>query len=174
MISPDKPKLKLEDDQFERTKYAENLAKIIIDQSNQEGFVIGVYGTWGSGKSTFFEYILHYLEQSSNNSLITVVRFNPWWFSGKQDLTIALLSELQSQLSTELTKLLKKLGKIIATRIAPQIIKISQLSQTKIGILMAQIAKIFIFLIKIFLNTESIPKIKQNISDELKKVAEKY
>lgn len=101
MISPDKPKIKLEDDLFERTKYAENLAKIILDQSHQEGFVMGVYGTWGSGKSTFLEYILRYLEQStqsSNNSLITVVRFNPWWFSGKQDLTIALLRELQFEL----------------------------------------------------------------------------
>lgn len=162
MISPDKPKIELEDDQFERTKYAEHLAKIIIDQPNEEGFVIGIYGTWGSGKSTFLEYILRYLEastKSSNNSNMTVVRFNPWWFSGKQDLTIALLIELQSKLPGAFAKKLIK-------NITALMIKITKFAHTRT-------ADLLVLILTLCRKAPSIPEIKQKISGELKKSSRK-
>jgi len=53
----------------------------------QEGFVFALNGPWGAGKTTIINFVLHFLieEQKEENELV-VVRFNPWWFSGREQL----------------------------------------------------------------------------------------
>ena len=64
----------------------------------KEGAVLGIYGPWGSGKKTsVLNFIQHYLKHESNFSPL-VVQFNPWWFSGQEDLTIRFFASLKAEL----------------------------------------------------------------------------
>lgn len=63
--------------------FAHRLALSIRDMFNPEGFVIAINAKWGSGKTSFLNFVEHYLKTESD---LRIVKFNPWWFSGKDDL----------------------------------------------------------------------------------------
>lgn len=47
-------------DELERAKYAESIADILLSQNNEEleeGIVLGLYGSWGSGKTSFINLV---------------------------------------------------------------------------------------------------------------------
>lgn len=76
-----------EQDRLGRAEFARFLASAIIRMDAEEGFVFALNGPWGSGKTTIINFVLHFLaaEQQEKNELVTV-RFNPWWFSGREQL----------------------------------------------------------------------------------------
>lgn len=55
-----------------------------------EGLVVGVLGPWGSGKTSF----VNIPRQSFARAEISVVDFNPWMFSGAEQLVSAFFTEL--------------------------------------------------------------------------------
>ena len=64
-----------------------------------EGLVIAIYGPWGSGKTTLLNFVVHYLKQRQKNGQPIIVQFNPWWFSGHEDLTRRFFDQLLTVLS---------------------------------------------------------------------------
>ena len=57
-------------DILERTKYAENVSDIMLAQTEQSlnnGLVIGLYGAWGDGKTSFINLIKECLKIKSPN-----------------------------------------------------------------------------------------------------------
>lgn len=53
---------------------------------SDEGFVFALQGSWGSGKTTVLNFVQRYLEPARQQKQIVIVRFNPWWFSGQDQL----------------------------------------------------------------------------------------
>jgi predicted KAP-like P-loop ATPase len=86
------------DDRLGYAPFAKNLANSICQMSPPDGFVMAVYGPWGSGKSTLLNFIVHYLEQKPESEQPIIVPFNPWWFSGQEDLTKRFFGQLQAVL----------------------------------------------------------------------------
>ncbi len=89
--------------------FAERVADVIIKNKQvKESIVFAVYGKWGAGKTTFLNFITSYL---NNQNTITIVNFNPWWFSGKEDLIRQFLHNLKLTLnkSTKLKEIAKAL-----------------------------------------------------------------
>ena len=78
--------------------FAQYLANSICNMSFAEGFAIAIYGTWGSGKSTMLEFVVHYLNQKPDEEKLIIVPFNPWLFSGYQDVTRRFFEQLQDVL----------------------------------------------------------------------------
>jgi predicted KAP-like P-loop ATPase len=74
--------------------------------------VLALYGPWGSGKSTVLSYVGHYLDQLPEGERPAVVAFNPWWFSGQENLARAFLGQLQAVLPAKSEKF-KKLGGLL-------------------------------------------------------------
>jgi predicted KAP-like P-loop ATPase len=74
-------------DRLGRAEFARFLARAIIRMDAQEGFVFALNGPWGAGKTTIINFVLHFIgeEEKEKNELV-VVRFNPWWFSGREQL----------------------------------------------------------------------------------------
>ena len=66
--------------------FARYLADSICNMDFTGGFIIGVYGSWNSGKSTLLNFIVHYLKQKPENEQPLIVPFNPWSFSGSEDI----------------------------------------------------------------------------------------
>ncbi len=67
----------------------------------QDGIVLGIYAPWGAGKTTLLNFVQHYLDQHEEAERPVIVPFNPWWFSGQDDLAISFFRQLLSTLNKD-------------------------------------------------------------------------
>ena len=113
-LSADRPCTDPKDDLFGHAPFARHLAKSIRCHRGGDGLVIALHGPWGSGKTTILNYVCHYLEaeKSDNADPPVVVHFNPWWFSGREDLAQTFLRQLQAALPAKNAKF-KRLGELL-------------------------------------------------------------
>ena len=92
----------LSDPKADRLGYA-TFAKYLADSIGQmaiaEGYVIAVYGPWGAGKSTILNFLVHYLKQKPEDEQPIIVPFNPWLFSGQDDISRRFFDQFQSVLN---------------------------------------------------------------------------
>lgn len=91
----DNPIKKPEEDLLSRAGVANNLVNEIRDLDASEGFVMAVMGPWGSGKTSLINLVRLGLDQEPK---IPHVDFNPWMFSGTEQLVNAFFVELATQL----------------------------------------------------------------------------
>ena len=120
ILSADNPLIDPKDDRLGYASFAKNLAESLCLMTSSEGLVLAVYGSWGSGKSTLLNFVIHNLEQKPNNEQPIIVRFNPWWFSGQEELTRHFFEQLQVNLkkapnvAKELTENLANFADIVS------------------------------------------------------------
>lgn len=110
VLSADKPLDDPKDDRLGYAPFAEHLAESIYRMAPPEGLVVAIYGPWGSGKTTLLNFVVHYLQQKPESERPIIVQFNPWWFSGHEDLTRYFFDRLQVVLSKVTEKLRKKVA----------------------------------------------------------------
>ncbi|WP_440951389.1 KAP family P-loop NTPase fold protein [Methanosphaerula subterraneus] len=118
VLTPDRPLNNPADDLFGSAPYAKVLARGILGMFNPDGFVVALHGPWGSGKTTLLNFTRCYLEDpdQSEHDPITIIDFNPWWFSGREDLTRQFFANFSNGLSDQgktalsLAKALGELG----------------------------------------------------------------
>ena len=91
-------------DMLGRVGPARRLARRITKFDLQNGLVIGVLGPWGSGKTTFVNFVRGELRTMG----VPILDFNPWMFSGAQALVDAFFVEISSQLKVR--RELKEVG----------------------------------------------------------------
>lgn len=130
-----------DEDKLGFTEPAARLADKIARFPADTPMVVGVEGKWGEGKSSFLlmmkkhwreqaclaptgfreKLCQFFLEKVLRKKLarqIKLVEFDPWWFSGKENLLDKLLKELEGQepwLYSPLRSLLKSLEKKAST-----------------------------------------------------------
>jgi predicted KAP-like P-loop ATPase len=96
------------------------LAHAVLRGSPPDGLVVGVFGEWGLGKTTVLSFVEHYLLADADDVEPLIVKFNPWWFSGREDLVRRFFTEFEAAAlssKAKLTKLrsaLEKLGGAVA------------------------------------------------------------
>ena len=95
-LSADDPLTDPKIDRLGYAPFAKHLADSICKMNFPGGFVIAVYGSWGSGKTTLSNFIVHYLKQKPEDEQPLIVPFNPWLFSGEQDITRRFFDQIQS------------------------------------------------------------------------------
>ncbi|MFC6722868.1 P-loop NTPase fold protein [Halobium palmae] len=93
-LHSDSPLDTVDDDKLGYSNFAVHLADTIATRVPTDGFVIGIYGQWGSGKSTILEFVGEEIAEIEENERPIVVRYNPWWFSGQADLFEIFFDEL--------------------------------------------------------------------------------
>lgn len=93
-MKSDNPIKTVDEDKFERTPVANSFAEQVLRIDASEGLVIGVLGPWGSGKTSF----LNLAEKRFSERASAVVEFNPWMFSGTEQLVDSFFIEISSQL----------------------------------------------------------------------------
>jgi predicted KAP-like P-loop ATPase len=94
-ISPDRPLENPRDDRLGYRPFAEYLAETIQRMDSTQGAVVALYGVWGSGKSTLLNFIEHEIgRKQPQEDRPIIVRFNPWWFSGHEDLAARFFDQL--------------------------------------------------------------------------------
>jgi hypothetical protein len=83
------------DDEFNRYPFAQRIAATIRARQDAASLVLSLYGKWGSGKTSVLNFIRHELLGSE---VITMV-FNPWLFSGEEQLLRGFFAEFGEKLA---------------------------------------------------------------------------
>lgn len=92
-ISPDLPIQKSNEDRLNRRGFAAAIAKVISNWRSRPSLVIGLFGEWGSGKSSIKNMVVESLE-SSPDKPVFVVEFSPWQISGQEMLVQTFFGEI--------------------------------------------------------------------------------
>ncbi len=93
-VPGDNPIVQVSDDALGRAPAAASFAQQVLALDASSGVVVGVLGPWGSGKTSFVN-----LARADFASVgATVLDFNPWMFSGAEQLVESFFVELSSQL----------------------------------------------------------------------------
>ncbi|MBN2208800.1 MAG: KAP family NTPase [Candidatus Coatesbacteria bacterium] len=98
-LLPDKPLDDPGGDRLGYASFAERIAECVSKRIPVDGLVVAVHGAWGCGKSTVLNFVKHYLEALPEARRPIVVRFNPWWFSGREDIVLQFFGQLRRALS---------------------------------------------------------------------------
>jgi predicted KAP-like P-loop ATPase len=116
----DKPLINPVDDRLGFSKFAEQFANAIKMVDKNECLVYALCGSWGSGKSTCLNFVKSFLENNTTEQdKISIIDFNPWWYSGKQDLLTQFFREFglavgQNKDNSEILKTIIKYAEVIA------------------------------------------------------------
>ena len=94
MISPDLPIVKSSEDKLNRESFAKSLANVILQSSFPTSFTVGLYGAWGSGKTSLLNMIIEQVEYHSTD--VVILRFNPWLCSDPKQLITQFFKQLAS------------------------------------------------------------------------------
>jgi predicted KAP-like P-loop ATPase len=109
LFHPDTPIQKPEEDQLGRNGLAVSMAAHVRSAPITDGFVIGLYGPWGSGKSSVLHLMEHELSKAPD---VEVLWFNPWLFSGTHDLLTHFFSVMGNRLKLRNEKWSRELGNL--------------------------------------------------------------
>jgi len=102
MFDADRPIQRSEQDRLGRTVFAKYLARCILDHTNPESLVIGLYGGWGAGKTSVINLMLEELHYASNNmfedEMPIILNFSAWSYSGQNQLVESFFRRLSSEM----------------------------------------------------------------------------
>lgn len=105
-LCDDSPKACTADDLLGYANFAEKIAKTVTNINAPNGYVIGINGAWGSGKSTVLNFVAEYIHKSnserSDTSLIHI-DFRPWIVAGHHDLISSFFKVLSEKLGPKTT-----------------------------------------------------------------------
>lgn len=96
MFDADKPITRQEDDLLGRSRFAEAIAQIIVDRVDAESHVIGLYGEWGSGKTSTINLIREQLDLLSCNGkeVPVFLSFSSWGSNSVSDVFSMFMDSL--------------------------------------------------------------------------------
>jgi predicted KAP-like P-loop ATPase len=110
-----------QEDRLGYRPFAERLAKVIRALQAPNGYVIGLHGKWGSGKSTALNFVKAFLQKYNDETeneadRIHLVDFRPWIISGHQDLIAAFFKVLSESLGNKpgFSRHVARIGKVTA------------------------------------------------------------
>jgi hypothetical protein len=159
-LSKDRPIRTVEEDAFGLSGFANALATSLLQMSPEEGLVLSVEGPWGSGKSSAIALTsrtiqsrvltgvgesLDELEKLSPTKLderweakakkrdVHIIRFNPWNFSGQENLVRAFFRELETQITGKSESKLKRAIGGIADQLPSAFGALASLVATAVG-----------------------------------------
>lgn len=120
-LSSDQPVKKATEDKFQRYNFSKRIADTIKDRKSEECIVVGIYGSWGEGKTS----VLNFIETELNNDADTVIlKFNPWRYQDENILLMQFFNKLAASVDVNVKNnkekvgdFLKKYGKLISIEI---------------------------------------------------------
>lgn len=97
-FADDRPVEKITQDQLGFDGPAKKVTDAILKSASPEGFVIGLEGVWGSGKSSLINLIADYLKTAKLAP--EIVHFSPWLISSRDALLSQLFGEIAGAADT--------------------------------------------------------------------------
>jgi len=98
MFKPDQPIKSYKEDILGRHPFAQSLANAILSYQAKDSIVIGLFGAWGSGKTSIINMALEHIDLVSKNKIDNekpiIIRFNPWNYSDQNQLVTQFFRQL--------------------------------------------------------------------------------
>jgi hypothetical protein len=101
-------------------RYVDPLSEIITNDITDTPFTVGIFGRWGSGKTTLMRLIEGGLGERAGTSgrVYTVIWFNPWLYQSEENLIVPLLHTIRDTLLESRVERIKDTAKLVGTIIA--------------------------------------------------------
>ena len=113
----DKPIEYSEQDLLGRTTFSKQLGEAIYKYDGKDGLVLGVFGKWGTGKTSILNMVvneINLLSENEDNRPI-IVNFSPWNYTDKDNLISLFFRVLKNRLDMDKDEeKRKKIGKALA------------------------------------------------------------
>lgn len=167
-IASDNPETDVSKDTFGYANFARRIAAGIRNAQSPKGLVMAIHGPWGAGKTTFLNYVRHWLRADAEDMCPIIMEFNPWWFSGHEQLAGQFLAQFRAQLVQE-SEVLRKIGDSLAEYSK----EIGVAVEASISVPFT--SKIVQFLLKMLGRKPiDVPKLKATISNQLLKSEQRF
>lgn len=105
-----------EQDLLGRVTFSKQLGEAIYKYDGKDGLVLGVFGKWGTGKTSILNMVvneINYLSDNDDDSPI-IVNFSPWNYSDKDNLISLFFRVLKNKLNMDkYEETRKKIGKAL-------------------------------------------------------------
>ena len=120
MFRTDQPIQSYKEDLLDRASFARSLGDAILNYKEKDSIVLGLLGTWGSGKTSIINMALEHIDSIHKDNADKlnpfIVRFNPWNYADQDQL----IGQFFRQLSVTLKRgdygaNAEKIGTIIET-----------------------------------------------------------
>jgi len=108
----DEPIASFADDRLDRADFARALAEDVRRAPRQSGFVMALNGAWGEGKTSVLNLVAADLRAENEAE---IVHFNPWLFSGTEQLVEHFFEELTGQLRETNSRRLEEVSAALET-----------------------------------------------------------
>lgn len=92
-----------QEDQLGFDKYVDTLHSIIKDKDFKTPFCIGIFGKWGSGKTSFMHLLEKSLLEGDTTPYVIPAWFNPWRYEKEEHLIIPFLKTIESEIISYVT-----------------------------------------------------------------------
>ena len=109
-LDADRPVQRTADDLFRRAGFATALARHVGSVPDGQSLVFSLVGAWGAGKTS----VLHMAEEHLREKGVEVIWFNPWLFSGTEQIASQFMRELGVHLGSKASNF-GKIGEHIET-----------------------------------------------------------
>lgn len=112
MFYTDKPISAVSEDLLERKSFSKILAQTLVSLNNTDTFTVGLFGKWGTGKTSIVNMTLNEITelQSEYENKTIVVKFEPWHFSDSTQLLTQFFLHLSNEFRSKKDKNLSKIG----------------------------------------------------------------
>lgn len=116
MYYSDKPISRDSEDLLDRGYFANLLAKTLLNLNSQDTFTVGLYGKWGSGKTSIVNMTMQDLEklQCGKEDQMIILKFDPWHFTDTTQLINQFLIRLANEFFSKKDEKLNKIGEMLA------------------------------------------------------------
>ena len=114
--SSDAPISDSSQDAFNRYPFAKRVAQIISSRKDINSLVIGIYGAWGEGKTSVFNFIESELRREEN---VVPIIFNPWRFSDENTMLLNFFAELVKAIDRNIETTGEKIGGAVQKYLQP-------------------------------------------------------
>jgi KAP family P-loop domain len=97
-------------DRFGRWPFAQRVAQTIAARTDSSSLVIGIYGSWGEGKTSVLRFIERELQ---NQEQIICITFNPWRYAAEEQLIKQFYNTVAVALGSSLETNPERIGRIL-------------------------------------------------------------
>jgi len=106
VFDADRPILSSAQDKLNRATFARYLARCMLDHHEPDSLVVGLYGGWGTGKTSVINLVVEELNFAASNledkEKPVILNFSAWSYSGELDLVYSFFRRLSSAASMAL------------------------------------------------------------------------
>ena len=125
----DNPIEKIEDDTLGRSSIVKSFVEQVLNLDAKHGATVGIFGPWGSGKTSFINFVTEELKEKG----FPVLEFNPWMFSGTEQLVERFFDGIAAELKLSNITFKKDIFRLTLSKLAIDFAKYGKALNGHIG-----------------------------------------